>query len=215
MNLFLIGYRCTGKSSVGRSLSTRLGRPFVDTDSLLVSERGMSIKQIVDTYGWEVFRQIEHATVKLVCSMDRRVVATGGGVVLNADDVTLMQKGGRIVWLRATPETIKMLGEKEIRSMKPTSFLINIARGSIIDEDMLIRALEERCIAGAGLDTVATEPLSPNSKLWELSNVIITPHISGRREDYYDMTIALFCENLKRYIYGKQLLNTVNKKKRY
>ena len=107
MNLFLIGYRCTGKSSVGRSLSARLGRTFVDTDSLLVSDHGMTIKKIVDTYGWEVFRQIEHATVKLVCSMDRRVVATGGGVVLNADNLKLMKEGGRIVWLRATPETIK------------------------------------------------------------------------------------------------------------
>lgn len=139
MNLFLIGYRCAGKSSVGRSLSTRLGRPFVDTDALLVSERGMSIKEIVDTYGWEVFRQIEHATVKLVCSIDRRVVATGGGVVLNADNVKLMKEGGRIVWLRATPETIKkrMKRDTDTREFRPA--LTSKGRISETEETLFAR----------------------------------------------------------------------------
>ncbi len=91
-NVFLIGYRCTGKSSVGKSLATRLGWPFIDTDSLLVSESGISIKEIVETHGWEIFRKMEHAVVKQVCIVDRRVVATGGGVVLNEANVNLMKK---------------------------------------------------------------------------------------------------------------------------
>ena len=78
-NLFLIGYRCTGKSSVGQALATKLGWPFIDTDSLLVSESGLSIKEVVDTCGWQAFRRLEHTALQQVCAMDRQVVATGGG----------------------------------------------------------------------------------------------------------------------------------------
>lgn len=120
-----------------------------------------------------------------------------------------------VLALPLTPETRKIIGEKELRVMKPTAYLINIARGNVIDEDALIRALEQQWIAGVGLDTVAVEPLSSQSKLWELSNVIITPHISGRREDYNKLAIPLFCENLRRYISGKRLRNIVNKKRGY
>ncbi len=120
-----------------------------------------------------------------------------------------------VLALPLTPETKKLIGERELRSMKATAYLINIARGSVVDEDTLIRALEEHWIAGAGLDTVTTEPLSPQSKLWELPNVIITPHIGGRREDYNKLAIPLFCENLSRYINGKKLRNIVDKKKGY
>ena len=120
-NLFLIGFRCTGKSSVGRSLSEKLGRPFIDTDSLLVIEQQMSINEIVGAYGWEGFRQMEHTVLKKVCTADEQVVATGGGVVLNEDNVMRMQKSGRIIWLKATPETIKirMLQDKDSREFRP------------------------------------------------------------------------------------------------
>ena len=120
-NLFLIGYRCTGKSSVGRSLSEKLGWAFIDTDSLLVAEQRMSIKEIVGAHGWESFRQMEHLILKNVCSSDGQVVATGGGVVLNADNVMLMRKSGRIIWLRARFETIKdrMLQDKNSRAFRP------------------------------------------------------------------------------------------------
>ena len=106
-NLFLIGYRCTGKSSVGRLLAATLGRSFVDTDSLVVSENGMSIRKIVTRRGWEAFRRLERTALQQVCAVDRRVVATGGGIVLDADNVNLMKGSGRIIWLRATPDTIK------------------------------------------------------------------------------------------------------------
>ena len=120
-NVFLIGYRCTGKSSVGKALSARLQWPFVDTDSLLVSERKMSIKEIVDTYGWKTFRQMEHAVVKRICRLNRRVVATGGGIVLDEANVDLMQASGRLVWLTANPETIKsrMLQDKDSGDYRP------------------------------------------------------------------------------------------------
>jgi len=120
-NVFLIGYRCTGKSSVGKSLAARLGWPFVDTDLLLVAERQTSIKEIVDGCGWETFRKLEHEVVKRVCGRNRQVVATGGGVVLDGANVARMQAGGKLVWLRAAPETIRkrMMQDTDSEAFRP------------------------------------------------------------------------------------------------
>ena len=106
-NLFLIGYRCTGKTTVGRCLAEDLEWSFVDTDSLIVEQQNMSIKKIVGAYGWEKFRQIEHSMLKTVCISNRQVVATGGGIVLSEQNVTRMRQSGKIIWLRARHETIK------------------------------------------------------------------------------------------------------------
>ena len=121
-NIFLIGFRCTGKSSVGKRLATKLGWPFIDTDSLLVSESGTCIKEIVEKHGWHTFRKMEHAIVSQVCVLNRRVVATGGGVVLNKANVNMMKKKGRIVWLKAGPETIKsrMMLDQNTEAFRPS-----------------------------------------------------------------------------------------------
>ncbi len=120
-----------------------------------------------------------------------------------------------VLALPLTSETNKLLGAKELRAMKPTAYLINIARGEIVDEAALVRALEERWIAGAGLDVFTTEPLPPDSKLWSLPNVILSAHISGMMEDYTERATEVFCENLKRYVNGQRLRNMVNKKRGY
>ncbi|MCX7912509.1 MAG: D-2-hydroxyacid dehydrogenase [Dehalococcoidales bacterium] len=114
-----------------------------------------------------------------------------------------------------TPETHHLIGEKELRMMKSTAHIINIARGGIIDETALVRALNEKWIAGAGLDVTEKEPLPPDSPLWELDNVIISPHVSGGMEDYTVKATALFCENLRRYLAGKRLKNLVDRKRGY
>ncbi|MFH1031347.1 MAG: D-2-hydroxyacid dehydrogenase [Chloroflexota bacterium] len=108
--------------------------------------------------------------------------------------------------------TNKIIGERELWAMKPTAFFINIGRGGTVDQDALIRALKENRIAGAGLDALTPEPLPPDSRLWELPNVIITAHIGGRREDYDRLATDLFCKNLKRYVSGKKLINLIDKK---
>ena len=120
-NLFLIGYRCTGKSSVGNLLAAALSRMFVDTDSLVASQKGMSIREIVTSRGWKVFRRFEHTVLNQVCAADQQVVATGGGIVLDADNVNLMKGSGRIIWLRASPETIKarMVQDKDSVAVRP------------------------------------------------------------------------------------------------
>jgi phosphoglycerate dehydrogenase-like enzyme len=114
-----------------------------------------------------------------------------------------------------TPKTTRMIGEKQLRAMKNSAHLINISRGGIVDEDALIKALDEKWIAGAGLDVTVVEPLPPNSRLWDFDNVYITPHISGAQEDYLVLGTALFCENLKRYLKGKKLMNIISRKRGY
>jgi D-2-hydroxyacid dehydrogenase (NADP+) len=114
-----------------------------------------------------------------------------------------------------TPETRHIIGRAELKAMKPSAYIINIGRGSLIDEEALIRALDEKKIAGAGLDVTATEPLPEESRLWEMDNVILSPHVSGGMEDYMGRATALFCENLKRYLAGKRLVNVVDRTKGY
>ena len=120
-----------------------------------------------------------------------------------------------VLALSFTPETDKFIGEEELRMMKPTAYLINIARGAVVDEEALIRALDEQWIAGAGLDVFTAEPLPADSRLWELPNVILTSHVSGRVNDYALRATKLFLENLGRYLNGRKLFNLVNKRRGY
>ena len=121
MNIFLIGYRCTGKTSVGKSLAKSLGRPFLDADSELVKEQDLNISEIVRKQGWSAFREIESDIFKRVCTLDDHVVATGGGAVLNDKNVKHMKRSGKLVWLKATPETIKkrILQDKNTKDFRP------------------------------------------------------------------------------------------------
>lgn len=110
-----------------------------------------------------------------------------------------------------TPETYHMIGPEELAAMKPSAYLINIARGAIVDEAALVEALRTGKIAGAALDVFEKEPLPPESPLWDLPNVILTPHVSAATPRYNDRATALFAENLRRYLEGKELLNVVDK----
>lgn len=116
-----------------------------------------------------------------------------------------------------TESTRNLIGEKELRAMKPGAFLVNIARGGIVNEPALIRALKENWIAGAGLDVFEQEPLAADSELWKIdaSRVIIAPHVSAATPHYDDRATELFCENLRRYLRGEELLNGVNRTQGY
>lgn len=120
-----------------------------------------------------------------------------------------------IVSVPLTKETFQLIGEKELKAMKPTAYIINIARGNIIDEKALIHALEEKQIAGAGLDVTAKEPLPAESPLWDMENVILSPHVSGGMEEYVAHATDLFCENLKRYLTSRKLRNIIDRKLGY
>jgi len=106
-NIYLIGYRCTGKSVVGRTLAEALDRPFMDTDDELVRTHGMTIQHIVQAQGWEGFREKERHVLARISRLHGRVIATGGGIVLSSDNIDRIRQTGKAVWLRATPETIR------------------------------------------------------------------------------------------------------------
>lgn len=110
-----------------------------------------------------------------------------------------------------TPQTRGLIGEAELRAMKPCAYLINIARGQIVDQSALISALKEGSIAGAGLDVVETEPLPRDSELWELPNVILSPHMAGSTDRRSQRVVGFFCENLRRYLSGEPMLNVIKK----
>jgi len=114
-----------------------------------------------------------------------------------------------------TGATRELIGEAELRAMKSTAYLINIARGGVVDEPALIRALQEGWIAGAGLDVFSQEPLPADSPLWRLDNVILSPHVAGFTLNYDRWATDLFAENLRRYLAGEPLLNLVNKERGY
>jgi phosphoglycerate dehydrogenase-like enzyme len=106
-----------------------------------------------------------------------------------------------------TPDTERLIGEAELRTMRPNAYLVNIARGRIIDEQALIRALKEEWIMGAGLDVTEEEPLPPDSPLYSMPNVILTPHISGHSIHYEERLAELFADNIRRFRAGETLLN--------
>ncbi len=114
-----------------------------------------------------------------------------------------------------TEETRGMMGEPEFRTMKETAYLINIARGQIVQEDVMIRALREGWISGAGLDVFAQEPLPTDSPLWDMRNVMITAHYAGATPRYADRVTGIFTENLRRYQAGEPLMNVIDKERTY
>ena len=120
-----------------------------------------------------------------------------------------------VVALPLTKGTEGMINESVLRAMRPTAYFVNISRGGVVDEDALIRALQEGWIAGAGLDVFRQEPLPPESPFYDLPNVILTPHISGASAAYDDRASDLFAENLRRYLAGEPLLNLVDKQRGY
>ena len=109
-----------------------------------------------------------------------------------------------------TAETKKLIGEAELRAMKSHAYLVNVARGHIVDEKVLLRALKEHWIGGAGIDVTEKEPLPSDNPLFKLPNVILTPHISGESMHYGKRLTALFADNLRRYRAGEPLRNRYN-----
>jgi D-3-phosphoglycerate dehydrogenase len=110
-----------------------------------------------------------------------------------------------------TPQTRGMIAAAEIARMKKGSLLVNVARGPLVVERDLVAALTSGHLGGAALDVTEEEPLPPTSALWELPNVIITPHVAGQSRLRIDQMTDFFCDNLQRYLTGRSLRNLVDK----
>jgi len=116
-----------------------------------------------------------------------------------------------VITVPLTDDTRGMMGSEALAAMKPTARLINLARGAVVDQAALVDALREGRLAGAGLDVFAEEPLDPSSPLWDMPNVIVSPHISGDTDTSERDVVDLFLDNLRRWLAGEPLRNVVDK----
>ncbi len=116
-----------------------------------------------------------------------------------------------------TAETKHMLSEAEFAVMKPSAIVINVGRGPVIDESALIGALRKKQIAAAALDVYEIEPLPKESPLWDMENVLISPHCTDRTTDpdWLDLSAQCFVDNFYRFVKGEPLRNLVDKKAGY
>ncbi len=114
-----------------------------------------------------------------------------------------------------TAETKRLIGAAEIAKMKRGARLVNVARGSLLDEGALIRALESRALGGAALDVANAEPLPAESPLWKAPNLMITPHTSGVSDRLWDRQTALLVELLERWFEGRDMFNRVDFERGY
>jgi phosphoglycerate dehydrogenase-like enzyme len=114
-----------------------------------------------------------------------------------------------------TPETRGMIGAAELAAMKAEAVLVNVARGSLVDEDALVSALRDGRIAGAALDVFATEPLPPESPLWDLPNVLLTPHVATNVPEYLARAVEAFAANVRRFLDGRPLEHQLQRERGY
>lgn len=128
--------------------------------------------------------------------------------LLSASDIV-------VVCCPLTEETRGIFDRMAFEKMQNHALLINVTRGKIMDEASLVEALETGQIAGAGLDVTPQEPLPSDHPLWNMPNVIITPHTAGGSPNRQDRIVNLFCENLRRFLNGEDMLSVIDKKKGY
>jgi phosphoglycerate dehydrogenase-like enzyme len=141
----------------------------------------------------------------------RRDIAAGGGAadaVLRMDELNAILPEADFVALTCplTKETENLIGSEAFGWMKPSAHLVNVARGRVVHEAALVEALAARRIAGAGIDVTAEEPLPPSSPLWDMPNVLITPHTAGETRRYEDNVIEILRDNLERLWRGDERL---------
>ena len=157
-------------------------------------------------------RPFEAHIVGVLRSTPEPAVAALADEIVHPDALldTLARADAVILAVPLSPETERLIGMRELAVMKPHAYLINIARGGVVDEPALIAALTEKRSGGAGLDVFAEEPLPAESPLWKLENVILSPHVAGSGSSAgTERVIALARENLERFRNGVPLYNPI------
>ncbi len=169
---------------------------------------GMHFARVASAFGMEV------VGVRRTPSAEQ-VGGTVRVVSLAELDAELPQAEILVITLPLTPETRHLFGRRRLSLLPRGVFVVNIGRGAVIKEDDLIALLDEGHIGGAGLDVFETEPLPPESPLWDMENVIITPHFAGITPRYDERLWEIFLDNLERYVAGRPLRNVVDWKLGY
>lgn len=137
--------------------------------------------------------------------------------VVKPDQLDEVLPDADVVFISAphTEKSHKIMGAREFELMKPKSYFIAVSRGGIYDMGGLVKALDSKRLAGAGVDVTDPEPLPQGHALWKFNNVVITPHIAGRSDRDYDRMKGIIKDNVQRFVDGKPLLNVVDKQKGY
>ena len=167
--------------------------------------------------GHEVARLAHSFSMKIIAWDRCRREEEGISRIYGAEDgdslnELLAQCDYVVLCLELNDQTYHIIGASQLQAMKPTAFLINMARGKLVDEPALAQALREGQLAGAGLDTFETEPLPAESSLWNMENVIITPHCTPSLPDREERALHYVLENIKAYRTGKPMLNQLTEK---
>ena len=166
MNIVLIGYRCCGKTSSGKRIAEKLNRIFVDTDDLIREKSGKSIDDLVSRHGWKHFRELEKDAIREISSNDDLVIAAGGGVVTEKENIVNLKINGFIVWLHSSIETIKERMKKDDKSSE--------SRPSLTGEDPvdeIMKVLEEREPVYSDVSDMAVD--TSNLDIDEVADTII------------------------------------------
>ncbi len=175
------------------------------------------------TVGIVGFGGVGRRLAQLLAPMKTRIVATDWFPVDKPPHVDQLRDAAELDWLLAagdivvlcaplTDQTRGLIDATAIAKMRPGSVLINVARGPILVEDALVEAISSGHLSGAAIDVAEREPLPPDSELWELPNLIITPHVAGQSARRIDDMTDFFCDNLSRYLDGRPLRNLVDKR---
>jgi len=169
---------------------------------------------------------IAREVARLARAMGLRVIAvtrSGRAAPEHADhvapasalDTSLAEADFVVLAAPETPETHHLMNAARLARMKPSAYLVNVARGSLVDETALVAALREQRIAGAALDVAGEEPLPPSSPLWTLDNCFFTPHLSGASDSLWERQAELLFDNLDRWFSGRHLRNRVDLNRGY
>jgi len=158
-NIYLIGYRCTGKSTVGRELAGQGHLSFYDTDEMVAANQKMSIARIVADHGWDHFRALENQYLRQLSTKGNSVVATGGGIVLQPGNIACMQTSGTTIWLRAEPQIIiaRLLRDPATPNSRPA-----LTRQSLEEEVRSTLAVRREHYRRAADLSVRTDTSSPD-----------------------------------------------------
>lgn len=155
MNIVLIGYRGTGKSTVGRLVGRRLGREVVSTDEEIVKRARRSIPEIVAQQGWDYFRDLESDICRELGSRDQLIIDTGGGAILRAQNVEALKKNGTLFWLTASVETItkRIGGDNQRPSLTGTKSFVDEIQDVLRERTPKYQAAADHTIVTDGLTT--------------------------------------------------------------
>ncbi len=171
MNIILIGYRASGKTSAGRELARLLGRPFFDTDRMIFGKTGRTIREIVEKSGWQAFREVEKTVVAELSGLDEVVIAAGGGAVMDPENVAMLEERGRFIWLQADARilALRMSRDRTGEAQRPS--LTGVGTLMEVERVLAKRLPVYRAVADVVVDTAGKESTG------------IAAEIAGRLED--------------------------------